>query len=201
MLQTEMKLMLEKLIKDKKSFKELYKTGSFSYSKDKPFKGEVVVVGDRALIAYLQDLNDENRAIATADFQENGTLIFKLLGDNWSQHQFDWEDKDTYTYGGNYSAIVHNYDRDKVAREIETIRKHCAETPKKESILQSLGKKKLTKKQVYSLLLETLDKLNRTKELSEKKEVCPKVEVGTLDTTEIPHQSVPEVDKSPEIFE
>lgn len=199
MLQTEMRFMLEKLIKDKKSFRKLYRAGCISYSKDKPFTGEVVIVDDRAVIAYLQDSNDENKVIATVNFQENGLQIYKLLGDNWSHHQFGWKEDDAYTYGGVYSAKLHNYDRDKVAREIETIRKFCTETPKRESVIKSLGKKKLSKKQVSSLLLDTLDKLSRTRELDEKTEVCPKVKVPSISNTETEYSSVLKEDKTPEI--
>lgn len=200
MLQTEIKLMLQKLIKDKKSFRQLYKSGRFSYSKDKHFKGNIAVIGDKAVIAYLQDLNDENRAIATANFQENGIQILKLLGDNWSHYQFGWEENDTHTYRGGYLTKVHNYDKDKVVREIETICKFCDETPKKESIIKSLGKKKLSKKQVSTLLLDTLDKLNRTRELDEKTEICPKVDVQSTNNTNISHPSIPTVEKTPEEF-
>ena len=199
MLQAEMRFMLEKLIKDKKSFRKLYKLGCISYSKDKPFTGEVVIVDERAVIAYLQDLNDENRAIATVNFQENGLQIFKLIGNNWSHHQFGWKEDDAYTYGGVFSAKVHNYDKDRVAREIETIRKFCDETPKKESIIKSLGKKKLSKKQVSDLLLDTLDKLSRTRELDEKAEVCPKVEVSPINNIEIEQTATLKEDKTPEI--
>ena len=199
MLQAEMRFMLEKLIKDKKSFRKLYKLGCISYSKDKPFTGEVVIVDERAVIAYLQDLNDENRAIATVNFQENGLQIFKLIGNNWSHHQFGWKEDDAYTYGGVFSAKVHNYDKDRVAREIETIRKFCDETPKKESIIKSLGKKKLSKKQVSDLLLDTLDKLSRTRELDEKAEVCPKVEVPQINNIEIEQTATLKEDKTPEI--
>lgn len=198
MLQTEMRFILESLIKDKKSFRKLYKSGCISYSKDKPFTGKVVIVDDRAVIAYLQDLNDENRAIATVNFQENGLRIFKLLGDSWSHHQFGWKEDDEYTYGGVYSAKVHNYDRGRVAREIETIRKFCAEAPKKESIIKSLSKKRLSKKQTFDLLLDTLDKLNQTRELEEKKEVCPKVDVQTINSTNISNTSVFKANKTSE---
>lgn len=199
MLQAEMRFMLEKLIKDKKSFRKLYKSGCISYSKEKPFTGEVVIVDDRAVIAYLQDINDENKAIATVNFQENGLQIYKLLGDNWSHHQFGWKEDDAYTYGGVYSAKVHNYDKDRVAREIETIRKFCDETPKRESVIKSLGKKKLSKKQVSDLLLDTLDKLSRTRELDEKAEVCPKVEVPPINNIEIEQTATLKEDKTPEI--
>ena len=199
MLQTEMRFMLEKLIKDKKSFRKLYKSGCIYYSKDKHFTGEVVIVDDRAVIAYLQDSNDENRVIATVNFKENGVQIFKLLGDNWSHHQFGWKDNDAHTYGGFYTAKVHNYDKDRVRREIEIIRKFCGETPKKGNIIKSLSKKKLSKKQVSSLLLDTLDKLSRTRELDEKSEVCPKVKVPSINNTETEHTSVFREDKTPEI--
>lgn len=195
MMQKEIKLMLEKLIKDRKSFRKLYKSGYFSYFKDKSFKGKVSIVGDRAVIAYLEDLNDENRVIATANFQENGIQIFKLLGDDWSHHQFDWEEKDAYTYGGVYLSKLHNYDRDKVAREIATICGYCEKTPKKESIIKSIGKKRLSKKQVFDLLLDTLDKLNQTRKLQDKKTVCPKVDVQSINSTNILSPSASTIEK------
>lgn len=203
MLQNEMRFMLEKIIKDiikdKERFKKLYKSGYIDYSDNKPFTGKVVIVDDRAVIAYLQKLNDENSAIATADFQENGMQIFELLGDDWFHYQFGWKEDDAYTYGGVYSAKAQNYNRNRVSREIETIRKFCAETPKKESIIKSLGKKKLSKKQVSGLLLDTLDKLSRTRELGEKPEVCPRVKVPSIDTTGNGHAPVEKEDKTPEI--
>lgn len=199
MLEAEMRFMLEKAITDKKTFRELYRKGVLSYGKEQQFNGKIAIVNNRAVIAFLQDSNDENNAIATMNFNENEVEIFKLLGKNWSHYQFGSKEDDAYTYGGVYSARANNYDRDRIAREINRICGFCDKTSKRESIIKALGEKKLSKKQVYSLLVDTLDKLTRTSELYEKAEVCPKVKVPPLSNSATKHSPTPKINKTPEL--
>lgn len=80
MLKNEINLTLSSLMKNKKAFKKFYKTGYFSYSKDKPFDEAVAIVNDKAIVSFLQDVDYDSKVIATAAFQDNTTIIIQLNG-------------------------------------------------------------------------------------------------------------------------
>lgn len=166
MLENEFKLMLKSIASNKKAFKKLYKTGFFSYSKNGAFIGEASIINDKAIVAFLQDTNDENNVIATANFQDGANIIYKLSGDNYSLQQFG---KSIMNMDGNGFYTSHRYNPDKagILRDISSIRTHCAETREKASsksslisfFKKSLSSEKLSKHDVLVLLEQTISNL------------------------------------------
>lgn len=182
MVQDEIKTMLTVLMENKKAFKKFYKTGHFSYDKDELFKGEVAIINDKAVISFLQDMNDETKIVATANFQDSGTFILKLFGENFSQYKSNLRNA--------YTSRMHKAKRDEIIDDIASIRKHCAEAEEKSKSMQnqSIRSKfdeilkhsddKISKKAVLLLLEDTINKLNKTRNLDERNKISPKIAVS-----------------------
>ena len=182
MVQDEIKTMLTLLMENKKAFKKFYKTGHFSYDKDELFKGEVAIINDKAVISFLQDMNDETKIVATANFQDSGTFILKLFGENFSQHKSNLRNA--------YTSRMHKAKRDEIIDDIDSIRKRCAEAEEKSKSMQnqSIRSKfaeilkhsddKISKKAVLLLLEDTINKLNKTRNLDERNKISPKIAVS-----------------------
>lgn len=182
MVQDEIKTMLTLLMENKKAFKKFYKTGHFSYDKDELFKGEVAIINDKAVISFLQDMNDETKIVATANFQNSGTFILKLFGENFSQYKSNLRNA--------YTSRMHKAKRDEIIDDIASIRKHCAEAEEKSKSMQnqSIRSKfaeilkhsddKISKKAVLLLLEDTINKLNKTRNLDERNKISPKIAVS-----------------------
>jgi hypothetical protein len=170
MIQEQAKLMLSTLCKDKKAFKNFYKKGYFSYSKDKNYKGEVAIV-NKAIISFLEDAKDESKAVATVNFQDSGTFIYKLFGENYSFNQFG-QDSTILTN----TARVHLRKKEEVIQDIAIIRRHCTEAEEKAyaikksaSIVAKLvqSDKKISSQDALILLQDTLNRLNQSRHLNE----------------------------------
>lgn len=194
MIQDEIKAMLTLLVEDKKTFKRFYKTGYFLYNKDESFKGEVAIINDKAVISFLQDANDETKVVATANFQNSGTFILKLFGKNFSQYKS--KIRNTYT------SRIHKANRNEIIDDIDSIRKHCAETEEKsksmknQSIRSKLDKilkpsdDMLSKEEVLLLLEDTINELNKTRNLDERDKISPKVVVSPVSIDDISNESL-----------
>lgn len=199
MLKDEIKFMLSSIIANKRAFEKFYKTGYFSYSKDKPFKEAVAIVNDKAIVSFLQNVDDDSEVIATASFQDNTTLIFQLMGDNFSRTQF--------------GIIPQRYSshRKSIISDIASVRRNCAEveervTSSNPNFIKSIfskdsqsSVKKLSKQDVRFLLENTLDKLHKSRNLNNRSEISPKVETTSLVTDSTYSISHSINDKTPEI--
>ena len=199
MLKNEINLMLSLLMNNKKAFRKFYKTGYFSYSKDKPFDGAVAIVNDKAIVSFLQDVDDNSKVIATAAFQDNTTIVIQLNEEKFSRIQFG-------TLPCRLSSTLES-----VISDISSVRKHCAEakerlTSSNHNFIRNIFSKtshfpdkKLSKQDVGFLLETTLSKLQETRNLNNRNEVSPKVEATSIATnaTSNIHPSIN--DKTPEI--
>ena len=76
------------MLKEKK-FKNFYNSGYYSYSKDKSFKGSIAIINNKAIVSFIEDINDENKVIATASFLDNTTIIVQLNGKDFLRTQFN----------------------------------------------------------------------------------------------------------------
>lgn len=199
MLKNEINLMLSSLMSNKKALKKFYKAGYFSYSKDKPFEGAVAIVNDKAIVSFLQDVNDDSKVVATATFQDNTTIIIQLNGEEFSRIQF-----------GNLPCRLSS-SLESVISDISSVRRHCAETEERltssnPNFIRSIFSKtsqssdrKLSKQDVRFLLQTTLDKLQETRNLHNRNEVSPKVETTSFATNPTSNISPSINDKIPEI--
>ena len=199
MLKNEINSMLSSLMNSKKAFKKFYKTGYFPYPEDKPFEGAVAIVNDTAIVSFLQDINDDSKVIATATFQDNTTIIIQLNGEYFSRTRFG---KLPIRLSSNLESVIN---------DISSVRRHCAEaeerlTSSNPNFIKSIFSKntpssdrKLSKENVRFLLQTTLDKLQETRNLNNRNEVSPKVEITSIatNTTSNIHPSIN--DKTPEI--
>lgn len=193
MVQDEIKTMLTLLMENKKAFKKFYKTGHFSYDKDELFQGEVAIINNKAVISFLQDMNDETKVVASANSQNSGTFILKLFGENFSQYKSNMRNA--------YTSRIHKANRDEIIDDIASIRKHCAETEEKSKSIQnqSIRSKlneilkpsddKISKEEVLFLLEDTINKLNKTRNLDERNKISPKVTVSTVSIDDISNDS------------
>lgn len=187
MLKDEINLMLLSLMDN--NFKRFYKTGYFSYSKDKSFKGAVAIVNDKAIVSFLQNVDDENEVIATASFHDHTAVILQLMDNDFSRIQFGKLPR-RYSLG-----------RESVISEIASIRKRCAEAEERlasgkfhsiKSIFSKASQpasEKLSKQDVRFLLENTLEKLHKSQNLNNRNEISPKVE-----TTNAVNSSTPIID-------
>lgn len=199
MLKDEIDLMLSSLMNNRKALKKFYKTGYFSYHQDKSFKGAVAIVNDKAIVSFLQDVDDDSKVIATATFQNNTTIIIQLNGDYFSRTQF----------GKLPERCISN--REAIISDISLLRGYCAEaeerlTSGKSHFIRSIFSKKsqssdrkLSKQDVRFMLETTLDKLHETLTLNNRSEVSPRVNttISASNTTSNINPSIN--DKTPEI--
>ena len=198
MLKDEINLMLSSLMNNKKAFRKFYKTGYFSYSKDKPFDGAIAIVNDKAIVSFLQDVDDDSKVIATTTFQDNTTIVIQLNGEEFSRIQF-----------GKLPCRLSS-SLDSVISDISSVRRHCAKaeerlTSSNPNLIKSIFSKntpsldrKLSKEDVRFMLQTTLDKLHETRNLNNRNEVSPKVQTSShVPTTSNIHPSIN--DKTPEI--
>ena len=93
MLQNEIQLMLQAIVEDKKNLKKFYKKGYFSYLNKEDYKGIVAIVNEKAVISFLE-AQQELKIMATIKFNNGGTYIYKLFGNNYSFSEFG---KDSHT--------------------------------------------------------------------------------------------------------
>lgn len=174
MIQEQAKLMLSNLTGDKKAFKSFYRKGYFSYYSDKDYKGKVAIV-NKAIISLFEDANDELRVVATVNFQDSGTFIYKLFGNDYSFIQFGQDP----TILPN-TARVPLRKKEEVIQDIATIRKHCAEAEEKASAIQNVSSivakfssilvksdNKISSQDALLLLQDTLDRLSQSRQLNE----------------------------------
>lgn len=198
MLKDEINLMLSSLMNNKKVFRKFYKTGYFSYSKDKTFDGAIAIVNDKAIVSFLQDVDDDSKVIATTTFQDNTTIVIQLNGEEFSRIQF-----------GKLPCRLSS-SLDSVISDISSVRRHCAKaeerlTSSNPNLIKSIFSKntlsldrKLSKEDVRFMLQTTLDKLHETRNLNNRNEVSPKVQTSShVPTTSNIHPSIN--DKTPEI--
>ena len=197
MVQDEIKEMLTLLMENKKAFKKFYKTGHFSFDKGELFKGEVAIINDKAIISFLQDANDETKVVATANFQDNSTFILKLFGENFSQYKSNMRNV--------YTSRMHKANRDEIIDDIASIRKHCAEAEEKAKSIQSQSIRskvveilkhsddnsdyKISKQEILLLLEDTINKLNKTRNLDERNKISPRVTVSHTSIDDISNGS------------
>lgn len=187
MLQSDIKLMLSSLTEDKKALRKLCDTGYFSYS-NKSTKGGVAIVNNEILISLVEDIHDESKAIATVSSLNRGTYIFKLFNENYAQHQFDVKNPYKENGGGFYMGRLQGISKNKVASEISLIREYFAKIQEKSderqahplrcritSIFKNLERK--PKRNILILLQETIEKLNKCKNLDEQDSLLKKVAV------------------------
>ena len=176
MLQGEIHSMLKFISNDKKALDYLYKKRCFEYKKEDSLYGEVAIVNNKALVSFIRDVNNEQKLIATAKFKDGGTVIFKLLGDNFSQHEIGFKN----LRGGFYARKL---SKEEVIKEIETICKYCEEVkrglPTSKSNFFNMFSKRLSKRDVANLLEETIQKLECSRFLEETESICPKVNIPT----------------------
>lgn len=168
MLQEQSKIMLSTLTKDKRAFKRFYRKGYFSYSGDENCKGKVAIV-NKAIISFLEDANDESRVVATVNFKDSGTFIYKLFGQDYSFSRFGQDP----TILAN-TARVYIRKKDDIIHDIGTIRKHCREAEKKASSIvakfsttSAHSDNKISAQDAFLLLQDTIDKLNKSRSLNE----------------------------------
>ena len=191
MLETEFRTMLEYVSNNRKAFKQLYKKGYFSYSKDGNFIGEAAIVNNKAVVAFLQEANNENHVVASTNFEEGANLIYKLSGDNFSLKQFGKSIMNMGMGKDYYTSKTYNPDKAGIIRDINSVRIHCKEAREKAEKQLSLSSKlfkksssdeRLSKKQVISLLEKTITKLPDRSQTTEQKhsraEISPKVEIS-----------------------
>lgn len=180
-LQEEYKIMLDYIIKNKRAFSTLFRSNYYTYSKD-DLIGYFAIINDKALISYIEDINNTDRAIATANFTDNGLLIFKLLENNFSKYQKGWTNPLRP-----HQFHVSKSSRLDVIEQINCIKKHCDEAKEKTKKLSIFSKpsKKLSKSQVKLLITDTLDGFCSSKQLDERNSLCSKHTVNSvsLDTS------------------
>lgn len=199
MLKDEINLMLLSLINNKRALKKFYKTGFFSYPKHNPFKGAVAIVNNKAIVSFLQNVDNENEVIATASFQDNTTFVFQLKGDNFSRTQF-----------GNLPHRCSS-NRESVISDISSIRKYCAETEERlissnphfiNRIFSKVShptREELSKEDVKFLLENTLNKLHKSQNLNSRNKAFPKVKPTRIVKSNTPIIAPFNLDKTQEM--
>lgn len=196
MLQDEIKTMLKFLIENRKNFRKFYKNGYFEYSKDNTFEGSVAIINNDTIVSFLKYINDDSKAIATIDFQNNGTIILNLFDDDFSMHNFGMK-----TFTNSYSSRIIPPTHDDIVKKISYIIKCCEKAKKSHSTFQyknifNIKKhQSLSKKEIHSLLENTLNKLNKTKSLNEKNDIVPKFNISPVSNKNV-SISTPNIDRS-----
>lgn len=185
MLDKELHSMLKSIIKNKLAFNKLYRDGVYSYSKDDSFVGEVAIINEKALVSFLQDATNELDTVATVDFKDSGTSIYRVNGDNSSFEQYG---QDLNNSNGFHTFKAYTPNRDRIIEDISSIKTHCKE---KKQAVQTEGKisrligsfnlqqKRLSRKEIRELLINTLDKLEKSinkDSKSSRKDISPKVD-------------------------
>jgi len=173
MVQEKIKLMLLTLIEDKKSLRQFYKNGYFSYF-DEDCQGEVAIC-NKAIISFLENSNDITSVVATASFHNSGILIYKLFGQNYLYKQFGRNPSTSID-----TNMIHLRNRSEVIKDISTIRKYCTKAQEKISSISDKSSDiiklkpslfqphhQISIQDVTVLLKNTLDKLDQTRQLDE----------------------------------
>lgn len=171
MVQEQAKLMLKILREDKKAFRNFYRKGYFSYLTDENYKGKVAIL-NKNIISFLEDAKDKSKVVATVNFQDSGTFIYKLFGENYSFNQFG-QDPTILTD----IHRIHIRKKNEVIKDIDTIRRNCMEIEEKALAIESkhsISSKvttvltnKISSKDAFSLLQDTINKLDQSRHLSE----------------------------------
>lgn len=184
MVDNELQLMLKSIIGSKIAFNKFYRKGFYSYPKEDSFIGEVAIVNEKALASFLQDTTSKSNIVATVNFKDSGTSIYRVNGENSSFQQFG---EDINNSNGFHTFKAYTPNRKRILEDISSIKTHCTEKKNsfqsKKTITQLLDrfnsqKKKLSRKEVYSLLNSTIDQLNKSINLDKKdskREVSPKI--------------------------
>lgn len=185
MLDKELHSMLKSIIKNRLAFNKLYRDGVYSYSKDDSFIGEVAIINEKALVSFLQDATNELDTVATVDFKDSGTSIYRVNGENSSFKQYG---QDLNNSNGFHTFKAYTPSRDRIIEDIFSIKAHCKE---KKQTVQTEGKisrlignfniqqKRLSRKEIRELLINTLDKLEKSinkDSKSSRKDISPKVD-------------------------
>lgn len=180
-MKNEINLMLSSLMKNKRALAKFYKTGYFSYTKDKAFKGATAIVDGNAIVSFLQDANDDSKVIAIASFKNKKATIVQLSGEEFCRTQFGM-------VSGKLSSSLAS-----IKCDISSVRRHCAEAEEKLrgcSFIRRIFSKptqssdiKLSKKDVRFMLENALDKLHDARNLNNRNEVSPKVEITSFATS------------------
>ena len=201
MLKDEINLMLLSLMKNEKKFKNFYTSGYFPYSKDKSFKGAVAIINNKAIVSFIEDINDENKVIATASFLDNTTIIVQLNGKDFLRTQFNNLPR----------RCKCSSNLDNIISDISSIQRHCAEaeqklTSKKTNFIRNIFSKTnqvsshtLSKQDVTTILKNTIDKLDKTQSLTTRNEISPKVYQATLKSNPTSYINHSINDNEPEI--
>lgn len=180
-MQSELEAILKEICANKRTLKELTKKGYLPYKGDTNFLGSVAIINNKAIVSYLQDSNDDSRAIATANFIDNGILIFKLEGEKCDETRVGWKNKSSGEMGGFYGAQIHQISRKSVSSQISSACRHCIEAKEKAELesskstisklikgLKSETDKGLSEKEVLLLVQDTLKALNRSKNIEDQ---------------------------------
>ena len=183
MLQDEIKLMISAVINDNKTLNDLYKKGFFSYLDKENCKGNIAIINNKAIVSILEDIDDDSKVIATINFKNSGTFIYKVFGKNYYFGQFGQDPYKDIT--GCQSVRIHMRKRDEVIEDINNIRKRCIDAEEKSIAIQKsnsifskfnsiqiCSNNEISEKDVFSLLQDTLDKLNRTRQINEVNKEC-----------------------------
>lgn len=176
MLQDEIKSMLSSVISDDKKISDLYREGYFEYSNNKDCKGNIAVVNNKAVVSILEDVNDESKVIATVNFKNSGTLIYKLFDKNYSFSQIG-QDPFKRVDGSSKTSMR---SKEEIIKDIESVRKHCRESKEKAMAVRKASlilsefdltnicsNSEISEQEILLLLKETINNLNKTRCLKE----------------------------------
>lgn len=183
-IQSGLENMLKEICNDKKTLKKLVKQGYLTYNTDPEFSGSIAIINDKAVLTYLQDTNDESRAIATTNFIDNGILIFKLDKGQCDETRVGWKNKGFGEFGGFYATQIYQFNRESVTSQIHSAHRHCIEAKEKAELesskstisrliegLKSKKDKSLSEKEILLLVRETLEALTRPREAQVQSQV------------------------------
>ncbi len=174
MLKKEAKSMMESLTEDKEKFEDFHSKGYFSYENES-YKGNAAIT-EKDVISFLEDLNDRTKSIATINFQNGGTFVYELYGDDYSFSRFG-KDPTVLTD----TAKVYFPTKEQVMHDINTIHRHCEESKEKafaiEKAYEILEKfrsisikanNQISSEDALLSLQNTLNALTQSKEIEDK---------------------------------
>lgn len=137
------------------------KKGYFSYTNSESnCRGNVAIVPNKAIISFLEDIEDDAKVVATVKFKEGKTLIYKLFDEDYSYTEYGQNNTQQ-----NYSVRIPNMQRKDIIQDITTIRKYCEDAKNKGS---NKSNNEISFKDTIDMLEDTLDKLSKSRHLNEK---------------------------------
>ncbi|MBO5004697.1 MAG: hypothetical protein J6D03_05545 [Clostridia bacterium] len=183
-IQSGVENMLKEICNNKKTLRKLVKQGYLPYNTNPEFSGSIAIINDKAVLTYLQDTNDESRAIATTNFIDNGILIFKLDRGQCDETRVGWKNKGFGKFGRLCATHIYKFNRESVTSQIHSARRHCMEAKEKAELESSKSKisrliegvktkkdKRLSEKEILFLIKETLEVLTRPREAQVQSQV------------------------------